>query len=45
MTIEIALVLGILLAALVLFISEKIRMDVVSMMVLVALALTQLVTP
>ena len=45
MTLEISLVLGILLASLALFITEKIRMDVVALLVLSALALTGLVTP
>ena len=43
MTLEIALVLGILAISLVLFISEVIRMDVVALMVLGALAITGLV--
>ncbi len=43
MTLEIALVLGILTISLVLFISEVIRMDVVALMVLGALAITGLV--
>lgn len=43
MTPEIALVLGILIAAMVLFITEIIRMDVVALMVLCTLALTGLV--
>jgi di/tricarboxylate transporter len=43
MTLEIALVLGILAISLVLFISEVIRMDVVALMVLGALAVTGLV--
>ena len=45
MTLEIGLVLGILLVALVLFISEALRMDLVALMVLSALAVTNLVTP
>ena len=45
MTGEITLVLVILGAAIVLFASEKIRVDVVSMMVLLALLLTGLLTP
>lgn len=45
MTLEIALVLGILLVAVVLFVSEWLRVDVVALGVLVALALTGLVTP
>jgi di/tricarboxylate transporter len=43
MTLEIALVLGILALSLILFISEVIRMDVVALMVLGALAVTGLV--
>lgn len=45
MTTEIAIVLSILLIAVVLFITEKIRMDVVALMVLVTLAFTRLITP
>lgn len=45
MTWEIALVLGILLVALILFITEVLRMDVVALLVLVTLAVTGLVTP
>ncbi|MCB8942930.1 MAG: SLC13 family permease [Ardenticatenaceae bacterium] len=45
MTAEIGLVLLILGVAIVLFASEKIRVDVVSMMVLLALLLTGLLTP
>ena len=45
MTTEIALVLGILAISLILFISEVIRMDLVAMLVLGALAVTGLVTP
>jgi di/tricarboxylate transporter len=45
MTWEIGLVLGILLVALVLFITEVLRMDVVALLVLVTLAVTGLVTP
>ena len=44
MTFEIALVLGILLVSLVLFITEVIRMDVVALIVLGALAVTGLVS-
>jgi di/tricarboxylate transporter len=44
MTPEIAIVLTILLAAIVLFITERIRVDVVALMVLVSLVLTGLVT-
>ena len=43
MTFEIALVLGILAISLVLFISEVIRMDLVALLVLGALAITGLV--
>ncbi len=43
MTFEIALVLGILVVSLILFISEVIRMDVVALLVLGALAITGLV--
>lgn len=45
MTLEIALVLGILAVALVLLVTEVIRMDVVALLVLAALALTRLVAP
>lgn len=45
MTFEIALVLAILLIALVLFVSEVIRMDLVAMLVLGTLAVTGLVGP
>ncbi len=45
MTPEIAIVLGILVVSLVLFISEIIRMDLVALLVLGALAITGLVTP
>ena len=44
MTFEIALVLGILMISLILFISEIIRMDLVAMLVLGALAVTGLVS-
>jgi di/tricarboxylate transporter len=44
MTIDNLLVLGILAVAVVLFVSEKLRVDVVAMLVLVALVLTGLVT-
>jgi len=44
-TFEIGLVLTILVVSLFLFVSEKIRMDVVALMVLGALVLTTLVTP
>ena len=45
MTPEIVLVLAILVVSLVLFVSEKLRMDVVALSVLGTLALTGLVTP
>jgi di/tricarboxylate transporter len=45
MTIQIALVLSILFAAIVMFVTEKIRVDVVALMVMVSLVLTGLVTP
>ncbi len=45
MTLEIAAVLTILAIALVLFITEKLRMDVVALLVLSALAVSGLVTP
>ena len=45
MTFEIGLVLTILVISLVLFVSERIRMDLIALMVLGALVLTQLVTP
>ncbi len=45
MTFEIALVLGILFISLILFISEIIRMDLVALLVLCALAVTGLVGP
>jgi di/tricarboxylate transporter len=45
LTIQIGLVLAILIASMVLFVSEKIRMDLVALMVLGTLVLTQLVTP
>ena len=45
MTFEIGLVLTILAASLVLFVSERIRMDVIALMVLGTLVLTRLVTP
>jgi di/tricarboxylate transporter len=45
MTPEIATVLGILAISLILFISEVIRMDLVALLVLGALAVTGLVTP
>ncbi|MEE8278610.1 MAG: SLC13 family permease, partial [Thermoanaerobaculia bacterium] len=45
MTLEIALVFGILVAAVILFVTELVRVDVVALMVLVSLALTGLITP
>jgi di/tricarboxylate transporter len=45
MTFEIAIVLGILAASLVLFVTEVIRMDLVALLVLGTLALSGLVTP
>lgn len=45
MTPEIAAVLAITVAAVILFLSERVRVDLVALMVLVALALTGLVTP
>jgi di/tricarboxylate transporter len=45
MTNDIAIVLGILAVSLILFISEIIRMDLVALLVLGALAVTNLVTP
>lgn len=45
MTLEIILVLAILTLAIVLFISEKVRMDIVALLVLACLSLTGLITP
>ena len=45
MTTEIAIVLSILLVAIILFVTERIRVDVVALIVLVSLAITGLVTP
>ena len=45
MTLEIGLVLTILVVSLVLFVSEKLRMDVVALLVMAGLVLTELVTP
>ena len=45
MTSEVALVLLILLGAIILFASEKIRVDLVALMVLLALLMTGLITP
>lgn len=44
MTLQIALVLAIAIAAMALFITEKVRMDIVAMLVLVSLAVTGLVS-
>ena len=45
MTPEIAAVFAILLVAIVLFVTEWVRVDLVALMVLVSLALTGLITP
>jgi len=45
LTLEIGLVLAILVIALVLFVSELLRMDVVALLVLASLVVTELVTP
>jgi di/tricarboxylate transporter len=45
MTVEIALVLGIVAVAIVLFVSERLRPDLVAIMVLLAVILTGLLTP
>ncbi len=45
MTSQIALLLFILLVAIVLFLSEKVRPDVVALLVMLALGLTQIITP
>jgi di/tricarboxylate transporter len=45
MTPDIAIVLAILLTAIVMFVTERIRVDIVALMVLVSLALTGLITP
>ncbi|HEY5729349.1 MAG TPA: SLC13 family permease [Anaerolineales bacterium] len=45
MTFEIGLMLFIIVAAVVLFATEKLRVDVIAMLVLLTLALTGLVTP
>lgn len=45
MTIEIALVLAILVLAIILFVTERLRMDVVALLILCLLAALQLVTP
>jgi di/tricarboxylate transporter len=45
MTLEIALVLAITIIAVILFVSNKLRVDLVALLVLVALVVTQLITP
>ena len=45
MTFEIGLVLAILVVSLALFVSEKLRMDVIALLVMGSLVLTELVTP
>jgi len=45
MTSEIATVLGIIAVAVVLFVSDKLRVDLIALLVLVSLVITQLVTP
>ena len=45
MTLEIATVLAILALAIILFVTERIRVDVVALMVLISLTLTGLITP
>ena len=45
MTLEIGLVFGILSAAIILFVTERIRVDLVALMVLVTLAVTGLISP
>ena len=45
MTPQILIVLSILVLAIVLFITEKIRVDIVALIVLVSLTLTDLITP
>jgi di/tricarboxylate transporter len=45
LTIQIALVLSILILAIILFISERVRVDVVGLLVMVSLVLTGLLTP
>jgi di/tricarboxylate transporter len=44
-TVEIALVLGILILAILLFLSERLRVDLIALLVLGVLAITGLVTP
>ncbi|MDX1395892.1 MAG: SLC13 family permease [Gemmatimonadota bacterium] len=45
MTLEIGLVLGILVGAVLLFVTERVRVDVVALMVLLALTFTGILTP
>ena len=45
LTLEIGLVLAILIVSLALFVSEKLRMDVIALLVMGSLVLTELVTP
>ena len=45
MTTDKAIVLGILLLAVILFITERVRVDVIALLVLGSLALTGLITP
>ncbi|MDH3732808.1 MAG: SLC13 family permease [Gemmatimonadota bacterium] len=45
MTVDIAVVLGILVAAMILFVTERVRVDVVALMVMISLALTGILTP
>ena len=45
MTLEIGLVLGILLVAIILFVTERFRVDVVALLVLSSLVVTGLVSP
>ena len=45
MTLDIAVVLGILVLAMVLFVTERVRVDVVAIMVMVSLAITGILTP
>jgi di/tricarboxylate transporter len=45
LTVEIAIVLSILLLAVILFVSERVRVDIVGLLVMVSLVLTGLLTP
>ena len=45
MTLSIALVYGVLLAAILLFVSDRMRLDIVAVMALLALAITGILTP